>query len=114
MKYHKLRIVWSVMWGVAGVLLIVFWARTYYRYEGGGVNLAVGTFYFVSASGGLQIAWTSEPEYQLPSTPGWTLRSYLVKPERRQVSKLIVPWFSRNFDGTVIPYWFLVVSTTAS
>jgi hypothetical protein len=29
MKHRKLRIAWSVAWGIAAVLLIVLWARTY-------------------------------------------------------------------------------------
>src|SRR5690242_4400156 len=29
MKYRKLRIAWSVIWGVASVLLIVLWLRSY-------------------------------------------------------------------------------------
>ena len=28
MKYRKLRIAWSVFWGVACVLLVVLWARS--------------------------------------------------------------------------------------
>ena len=30
MKYRKLRIAWSVAWGVVGVLLCVMWVRSYY------------------------------------------------------------------------------------
>src|SRR4051794_17100143 len=30
MKYRKLRIAWSVAWGVAAVLLCVLWVRSYY------------------------------------------------------------------------------------
>jgi hypothetical protein len=33
MKYRKLRIAWSVVWGLATVLLIVLWVRSYYRVE---------------------------------------------------------------------------------
>jgi hypothetical protein len=29
MKYRKLRIAWSVFWGLAGVLMIVLWVRSY-------------------------------------------------------------------------------------
>ena len=29
MKYRKLRIAWSVTWGVAAVLLIALWVRSY-------------------------------------------------------------------------------------
>jgi hypothetical protein len=30
-KFRKLRIAWSVFWGLACVLLIVLWVRSYYR-----------------------------------------------------------------------------------
>jgi hypothetical protein len=30
MKYRKLRIAWSVIWGVAAVLLCVLWVRSYW------------------------------------------------------------------------------------
>src|SRR5207253_9360580 len=29
MRFRKLRIVWSVVWGVVAVLLIVLWVRSY-------------------------------------------------------------------------------------
>ena len=31
MKFRKLRIAWSVFWGLASVLLVVLWVRSYYR-----------------------------------------------------------------------------------
>src|SRR5689334_13942796 len=31
MKFRKLRIAWSVVWGLAAVLLIALWARSYWR-----------------------------------------------------------------------------------
>jgi hypothetical protein len=31
MRFRKLRIAWSVFWGVACVLLIVLWTRSYWR-----------------------------------------------------------------------------------
>lgn len=30
-RYRRLRIAWSVMWGVVAVLLCVLWVRSYYR-----------------------------------------------------------------------------------
>jgi hypothetical protein len=30
MKYHKLRIVWSVVWGVVAVLVVGLWVRSYW------------------------------------------------------------------------------------
>jgi hypothetical protein len=33
MRYRKLRIAWSVVWGLAAVLLIVLWVRSYWTCE---------------------------------------------------------------------------------
>src|SRR5262245_38644037 len=33
MKFRKLRIAWSVFWGLACVLLIVLWVRSYWRLD---------------------------------------------------------------------------------
>jgi hypothetical protein len=33
MNYRKLRIAWSVAWGILCLLLIVFWVRSYWRYD---------------------------------------------------------------------------------
>jgi len=33
MSYRKLRIAWSVAWGVVAVLLCVLWVRSYYGYD---------------------------------------------------------------------------------
>jgi hypothetical protein len=34
MRFHKLRIAWSVAWGLAAVLLIVLWVRSYWWFDG--------------------------------------------------------------------------------
>ncbi len=33
MKYRKLRIAWSVVWGLAAVLLVVLWVRSFFRFD---------------------------------------------------------------------------------
>src|SRR4051794_35350336 len=33
MKYRKLRIAWSVVWGLAALVLICLWARSYLRID---------------------------------------------------------------------------------
>src|SRR6187431_2373803 len=34
MRFRQLRIAWSVVWGVAAVLLIVLWVRSYWWIDG--------------------------------------------------------------------------------
>jgi hypothetical protein len=66
MRFRKLRIVWSLFWGIACVLLIVLWVRSHYyldsyRFWAGRSNTAAidskgGRIYFsVSASGGADL-----------------------------------------------------------
>ena len=33
MRFRKLRIAWSVVWGIACVLLIVLWVRSYWSVD---------------------------------------------------------------------------------
>ena len=33
MRFRKLRIAWSVVWGIACVLLIVLWVRSYWQVD---------------------------------------------------------------------------------
>ena len=33
MRFRKLRIAWSVVWGLAAVLLIVLWVRSYWWHD---------------------------------------------------------------------------------
>jgi hypothetical protein len=34
MRFRKLRIAWSVVWGIAAVLFVVLWVRSYWRVDG--------------------------------------------------------------------------------
>src|SRR5689334_21565687 len=46
MKYRKLRIAWSVVWGLAAVLLIALWVRSEHRFDAvGSVTSAQGKLY---------------------------------------------------------------------
>jgi|SRR3954447_17063187 hypothetical protein len=39
MRFRKLRIAWSVFWGLACVLLTILWMRSYHYYDGISYNL---------------------------------------------------------------------------
>ena len=52
MKYSKLRIAWSVVWGLAAVLLLALWARSNWREDYVGYNYALSYgFGFKSSHG---------------------------------------------------------------
>jgi hypothetical protein len=57
MKHRKLRIAWSVGWGVVAMMLIVLWVRSYwwheiFRYNGRNVIAGVSTY-----AGGITAYW---------------------------------------------------------
>jgi hypothetical protein len=67
MKYRKLRIAWSVGWGVAAVLLCVLWVRSY-------CYIDLGKCGIVSMRGNLYIAQmvAMEPAPSATSMPKFT------------------------------------------
>src|SRR3954465_12938116 len=65
MRFRKLRIAWSVFWGVVCVLLIVLWVRSYSTRDEVIENLLEGNFEAVSVLGHLGFVTASEPTNQL-------------------------------------------------
>src|SRR5262245_30694970 len=85
MRFRKLRIAWSVLWGVAAVLLIVLWVRSYWRTEFLERVVNVNALYasgdmerIVNRPGSLEFL----REHVVNNTsvnytpPGWTYRAY--------------------------------------
>jgi hypothetical protein len=64
-KHRKLRIVWSVGWGLVGVLLIAIWAHGYFCWDMFFVRSGPGGFQFTSAYGRLICIryWHYTPDY---------------------------------------------------
>jgi hypothetical protein len=57
MRYRKLRIAWSVAWGVVAVLLIVLWVRSYWEIDKYGKQLPdANGFALLSRSGAVYCA----------------------------------------------------------
>src|SRR3954471_20686925 len=55
MRFRKLRIAWSVMWGVAAVLLVVLWVRSYWWYDIRGYYSPVGSLSLESQHGKVKV-----------------------------------------------------------
>jgi hypothetical protein len=53
MKYRKLRIAWSVVWGVLALMLIVLWVRSYWRLDSFGLYGAPSTKAATSYNGAI-------------------------------------------------------------
>jgi hypothetical protein len=106
MKYRKLRIAWSVAWGVVAVLLRVLWVRSYSKVDliyfgrnyGVISNLGVVRTVMVSTTPSTQVPFLSSSK-----EPGRSMR---------QPNTFLGFHISglKNHPQIRIPYWFTVLS----
>ena len=126
MKYRKLRIAWSVVWGIACLLLIALWVRSYwcedqlgnYLVEIGGYR--TGGYICRSREGNLLIGAAdamNNPGMIPPLTYEWYVKSQRIdgplEPTLSNLSKTNALWrFGiRRFDEFLyinLPHWFPV------
>ena len=66
MRFRKLRIAWSVFWGLATVLLIVLWVRSYSGLDY--CKIPVGALHIHTIKGKLIV-------FALPNRPDWKVGS---------------------------------------
>jgi hypothetical protein len=121
MKYRKLRIAWSLAWGVVAVLLCVLWVQSYrqrfmvgYNYQinyGFGTHTSYGrtTFSSYDARG-----YSGMP---MIMTTGFYLKSFGIPPEDddgRSLSQWGFGIKTKNSPATylTVPHWSLVLMTT--
>src|SRR4051812_17902034 len=82
MRFRKLRIAWSVVWGLAAVLLIVLWLRSYWWFD---VIERVSSGSFAELrlnSGTVHFSYESPPPLPPPlgQDLAWELTSYPASP----------------------------------
>jgi hypothetical protein len=120
MKYRKMRIAWSVAWGVVAVLLCVLWVRSYWRLDRWGANrgncfvhchIFRGEFRYLRASGG----GSSVGSWHAFNKP--VSGYYLHKNENRQEQEHRALGFGGNVFGNgwevAVPMWFpFLIATT--
>ena len=107
MKYRKLRIAWSVAWGVVAVLLVVLWVRSYWQQDNVGYRDASATKSIVSHSG-----WIYVGELYSMQTRGWKLGSEPITERfdlRRQFAVAIFDERPR-FVCVAFPHWLLLLA----
>jgi hypothetical protein len=115
MRYRKLRIAWSVVWGVACVLLIALWVRSYWwadelRNPAGTVAMSVqGKVHFSGAAEFYPHEQLGNGTYYL----GMNLWLYHILIERRPSAAAYRHGYIVNSPTTkiVLPY-LLIVGTT--
>ena len=116
LRSRKLRIVWSVAWGIAAVLFIARWVRSYFAREGTrGVITSNFHVCVTSLRGELAIyfdRWPGNPHPWMfesnsePSNMISVLPSITGKPP---LSWFGCRWsFKPNLWAMIFPYWFLV------
>jgi hypothetical protein len=112
MKYRKLRIAWSVAWGVAAVILIILWIRTRYAIDMGGGTIGSFQIGFMSRSGGLGFVFGSSP------TPlNWsfsTMRPQEVPFQYKTIIGVIEYATESNSFRVRFPYWLLLACSMAT
>jgi hypothetical protein len=109
MRYRKLRIAWSLIWGLVAVLLIMLWVRSYSYQQPLYAHFPVaGYLQIAGCEGVIEIVVKDE---RLP--PGLRFNDDAFR------ERTVLPWLFRftppsRFGGWQIncnvPYWFAVVS----
>jgi|tagenome__1003787_1003787.scaffolds.fasta_scaffold20711833_1 hypothetical protein len=106
MRFRKLRIAWSVFWGLACVLLIVLWVRSYWWGD---------VFTFPQSSQGALGIGSINARIMFGATNDDTfpLWEWLVEPNRQPAEFL--PWFEVSIRSVssemYVPDWLLVILT---
>lgn len=111
MKYRKLRIAWSVAFGIVCLLLIVMWVRSYSRddFVSGPVS-NLRFFDLNSHKGRVAIAWVRMPGFNMQ----WRVYSF-----QSGLEKMSSAWWHFRFDKPsrsweiAVPYWFNVALAAA-
>jgi hypothetical protein len=122
MRFRKRRIAWSILWGVASVLLIVLWVRSYRWIDQATANLAdTQIFCIASRCGTLGFAIGSRGP---TDEKGLSLDAFLIPSEDDDIVIGIYPFggldnkakfgFERASDDTALfmPHWFVVLITS--
>jgi hypothetical protein len=83
MKYCKLRIAWSVAWGIAGLLLIALWVRGHYIRDQLLIRYTAARFLWI-VSEPTRLAFTTRPASTVTNHPD---TDWIFRHERRQSSR---------------------------
>jgi hypothetical protein len=101
MKYRKLRIAWSVVWGIAAAMLVVVWVRSYWRVDWVWHTTSQRITNIRSDLGGLSVGTHSSSS----GTPGWAYDSSSNMPLN------VMSTFDTGPVDIRFPYWVAVLLT---
>jgi hypothetical protein len=116
MKLRKLRIAWSVAWGVLAVLLIALWVRSYWWVDSIDIHISESTHECLGDLPGVIELQRVPPQWIAENI----LDSIPVSTAFRNFENARPPFpirargfFSLGYDGVAFPFWFLLLVTTA-
>jgi hypothetical protein len=104
MKHRKLRVAWSVAWGLLALMLLIWWVRSYWWSD----SLGRGAYRMASAQGVVQFS-----NQLMPGDPGsfWTSNAFddspYVLPKFRYHSD-----FSKRYINA--PHWLYIMLLSAT
>jgi hypothetical protein len=105
MRFRKLRIAWSVTWGVVAVLLIVLWVRSYWWEES--VHYDGQTHYiFALTNWGIVRVGVTDPNPFGDNDGSWIFRRNSADAENASV-------FDWGSGWLTLPYWFILALTAS-
>jgi hypothetical protein len=117
MRYRKLRIAWSVVWGVVAVLLICLWGRSYWWIDSAQISITKSQLLIVNfMHGGIGIG--DQYNRADPDVSRWT--SFEIERIQRMPLMPREVWDGRRINWghesrmrfteiyIAIPYWLLV------
>ena len=108
MRFRKLRIAWSVVWGLAVVLLVVLWVRSYWWMDGIGHNNGTCVIDVQSASGSIVFEKANSPGGDLSVITSTAFASPFL-PHTTFDFQDHLP----SFAAVYLPHWFFTVLFTA-
>jgi hypothetical protein len=128
MKYRKLRIAWSIAWGVVAMLLTVLWLRSCYWFDAARIDPIYKAYSIggQSGSGGLVLDCVNSFTPAFPQT-NFRYQCTSLDQLRAGVQQSGYPdpfpsrvWgcgfeakMTRNFIRFLVPYWFLALTAVS-
>jgi len=124
MRFRKLRIAWSVVWGVAWVLLIVLWVRSYWWRDFVASPFGRRNYSVTSLKGSIRFVTFEINNLGAPGGEQGVIRESLplTNPQIAAIARkrpLTLPGEKMGFGARtaagslslLMPYWFLVLVT---
>jgi hypothetical protein len=110
MKHRKLRIAWSVAWGLLAVLLCVLWVRSIWYSDFIYKSSATEVFGFVVGPGMLKLERAEGQNLVKAFGPsGWHWKTSYTSPRRSDLFRTLLQWFNFQRHLITIPFWFLLL-----